>query len=190
MQRVVMVGLAAVVASACSSDSARTPAQPDGIAVPLRVESAQHADTPHNHSVHLSGDQEVFTPATPDAPTPADTLAQGQAILHISKDGQSFDYKLIASNIENITQAHIHSAPPGANGDVVAWLYPSGPPPELLPGRHNGVLSQGTLTDADLVGPLAGATLGDLVQLLADGGAYVNVHTSQFPGGEIRGQIR
>jgi len=142
------------------------------------VSASEHQ---RNFRTHLGGNQEV--PAV-------ETRAQGQATFQLAKSGTELHFKLIASNIENITQAHIHSAPPGANGDVVAWLYPSGPPPELLPGRHNGVLSQGTLTDADLVGPLAGATLGDLVQLLADGGAYVNVHTSQFPGGEIRGQIR
>jgi hypothetical protein len=40
------------------------------------------------------------------------------------------------------------------------------------------------------VGQLAGATLADLVEHIVAGNAYVNVHTSQFPAGEIRGQIK
>ena len=38
------------------------------------------------------------------------------------------EYKLIAANIENVLQAHIHMAPAGINGPIVAWLYPSAPP--------------------------------------------------------------
>ena len=38
--------------------------------------------------------------------------------------------------------AHIHLAPtPGANGGIVVWLYPSGPPASLIPGRSDGVLA-------------------------------------------------
>jgi hypothetical protein len=89
----------------------------------------------------------------------------------------------------NVTMAHIHLAPAGANGPVVAWLYPSGPPAQLIPGRFNGVLGAGTLSDANLVGPLAGEPLSALIDAIQSGNAYVNVHTSQYPGGEIRGQI-
>ena len=60
-----------------------------------------------------------------EAPTPADSNAQGQAIIQIARNGDSFDYKLIASNIENVVQAHIHCAPEGVNGPIVVWFYPS-----------------------------------------------------------------
>lgn len=133
-----------------------------------------------NFRTHLAGRNEV---------PPVVTRAQGQAIFHLSPDGLSLSYKLIAANIENITQAHIHLAPAGANGGVVAWLYPSGPPPVPIPGRFDGVLSEGTLTAADLVGSLAGQPLSALIDEMAGGNAYVNVHTTQNPGGEIRGQI-
>jgi hypothetical protein len=136
---------------------------------------------PRNFRAHLNGAQEV---------PPADTRAQGQAIFRLSKDGESLHYKLIVANIENVTMAHIHLAPAGVNGPVVAWLYPAGPPPQLIEGRFNGVLAEGVITAADLVGPLAGADLGDLVDEIVAGNTYVNVHTSQFPGGEVRGQIR
>ena len=83
--------LPAAAAAACS-EPFRTPTQPEVITVPLQVASGQHAGVSHNHRAHLSGDEEVFSGP---APTPADSQAQGQAIIQISKSGDSFDYKLI-----------------------------------------------------------------------------------------------
>lgn len=137
-----------------------------------------------NFRTHLSGSAEV--------PVAVDTRAQGQAIFQLSKDGTEMRYKLIAANIENLYMAHIHLAPAGANGPIVVWLYgtpPAGPDADLIPGRFDGVLAEGTITAADLVGPLAGKTLADLLQAMQDGRTYVNVHTLQYPPGEIRGQI-
>jgi hypothetical protein len=133
-----------------------------------------------NHSIHLTGELEVPI---------RDTKAQGQAIFQLSKDGTSLSYKLITANIENVTQAHIHLGGPDVNGPVVVWLYPSAPPAMLIPGRSDGVLAQGTITSASLVGQLAGMSLADLLAHLNAGTAYVNVHTSQYPPGEIRGNF-
>ena len=141
-----------------------------------------------NWSKHLTGAEEVPARATP---------AQGQVILHVAPDGQSIDYRLIATNIDNVVQAHIHVGPAGANGPIVAFLY------GLVPaggGRQAGVLATGTITAADLVGPLAGQPLSALLTELRSGNAYANVHTNDglgdpntgpgdFPGGEIRAQL-
>jgi hypothetical protein len=136
---------------------------------------------PRNFVAPLSGADEV---------PPVATNARGVAIFHLSPDGTELSYKLIASNVANITQAHIHCcAPAGAIGPVAVWLYPDGPPATLIPGRHDGVLATGTITSADLVGPLAGQTLADLVGHITAGNAYVNVHTLANPPGEIRGQL-
>jgi hypothetical protein len=131
-----------------------------------------------------------------------DTNAQGQAIFTISDDGSSVDYTVIASNINNVFMSHIHLGPPTDNGPVVVWLYPSTAPAPgpLGAGRHDGVLAEGTFTAANLVGPLAGHPLSDLIAAIQAGNAYVNVHTNDgvdgintgpgdFPGGEIRGQL-
>jgi hypothetical protein len=135
-----------------------------------------------NFRTHLSGDEEV--PAV-------DTRAQGQAIFQLSPDGSELDYKLIVANIEDVRMAHIHTAPAGQNGPVVVWLFPAdGPPGELIPGRSDGVLAEGTITADDLVGPLGGNPLQSLVEMIEAGNTYVNVHTTDNPGGEIRGQIR
>jgi CHRD domain len=218
MRRVVLFAMAVVIASACSSESKRSPAQPESISLPLRVTTAQHAGEAHNQSVHLSGDQEVFTPATPGGPTPADSRAQGQAIIQIVRDGDSFSYKLIVSNIENVVQAHIHCAPAGVNGPIVVWFYPSKTATAALTeatGRHDGVLIEDTIEPAHVrtftantannaACPLAspGApTFAEVLEKIRSGNAYVNVHTNDgvapvntgpgdFPGGEVRGQFK
>lgn len=130
-----------------------------------------------NFTAHLSGDQEV--PAR-------NTLAQGQAIFQLSKDGTELSYKLIVANLENVTASHIHIAPAGSNGGVVAFLYSSG----LITGTTNGVLAEGVITDANLINSFAGKTIADLITEINAGNAYVNVHTTLYPGGEIRGQIK
>ncbi len=140
---------------------------------------AAFADSP-SFSAHLAGRNEV--PAV-------DTLAQGQAHFKLSEDGTQLEYKLIAANIENILQSHIHVGPAGENGPVVAFLYPDAPPAVLIAGRFDGVLAKGSITADDLSGPLAGMTLVDLLAEMEAGNTYVNLHTIQFPGGEIRGQI-
>jgi CHRD domain-containing protein len=147
-----------------------------------------------NFSVHLTGDFEVPV---------RDTQAQGQATFKLGKDGESLDYKLNVANIENVIMAHIHRGDPTVAGPIVVWLYPStapGPPAAAGGGRISGRIVSGTITSDDLVGPLAGGELSDLVELLQTGQAYVNVHTDDgvappnsgagdFPGGEIRGNF-
>lgn len=136
-----------------------------------------------NFTAHLTGDQEV---------PPRETLATGQATFQLSKDGTELSYKLIVANLDNLHMAHIHIAPAGSNGGVVVWLYPSAPPMMLIPGTTNGILAQGVITQANMVGtgPNLGLTFEGLIEKIKEGNAYVNVHTSQFGGGEIRGQIK
>ncbi len=137
---------------------------------------------PINYRTHLSGDEEV--------PEPVDTRAQGQVKFQLSPDGTELYYKLIVSNIENVMMAHIHMAFAGENGPVIAWLYPSPTATmgELIPGRFSGVLVEGTITDDDVI--FIDGGLEALIERFDIDKAYVNVHTQQNPGGEIRGQIR
>lgn len=133
-----------------------------------------------NMTTPLSGANEV--PAV-------DTNAHGVAIIKLGNDGE-LTYKLNVANIEDVFMAHIHVGGVGENGPIVTWLYPEdGPPPQPIPGRFQGTLATGTITDADLVGPLADGTVEDLLDEIRAGNAYVNVHTDANQGGEIRGQI-
>jgi hypothetical protein len=146
-----------------------------------------------NWSEHPTGAEEVPV---------RDTQAQGQATFHLSKDGLSLDYRLTVANIDNAFMAHIHTAAPGVNGPIVVWLAPSTAPTPgpVGGGAVNGVFGEGTITAANLVGPLAGQPLSALVELMRTNMAYVNVHTNDgvdpintgpgdFPGGEIRADI-
>jgi hypothetical protein len=133
-----------------------------------------------NFRAHLSGDQEV---------PPNESFAQGEAIFQLSKDGTELSYKLIVANLEDLHMAHIHLAPAGSSGGVVVWLYPSAPPAVMLPGTTNGILAEGVIKAANLRGALINKPFSALIDAMSAGNAYVNVHTSAFAGGEIRGQI-
>lgn len=132
-----------------------------------------------NYTAHLS------------APEGIESQGQGQAIFHFSKDGTELYYKITIANLENITMAHIHlrKNEQTPNGPPVLWLIPDAPPPLSSPVSTNGVLVEGTVNDSDLVGSLAGMSLLELKDKIREGLTYVNVHTSAFPGGEIRGAI-
>jgi hypothetical protein len=128
---------------------------------------------PTTFTAQLTGDEEV---------PPSGSDATGSAAFTL--DGDSMQYTLNVTNIYNVTAAHIHVAPVGVNGPVVVPLFSGN-----ATGLVDGVLAEGTITADDLAGPLAGMTMDDLVAEIDSGNTYVNVHTSAFPGGEIRGQI-
>jgi hypothetical protein len=139
------------------------------------------AATPPTFTAQLTGAQEV---------PPVKTAATGQAVFKLSPDGKFIHYQLKVDKLSNITMAHIHLGQPGKNGAVVVWLYPaSGPPPALKPGTLTGTLAEGKITPKNLTGPFKGKPLATLIKVMENGGAYVNVHTTKAPEGEIRGQI-
>jgi hypothetical protein len=85
---------------------------------------------------------------------------------------------------------HIHLGAAGTNGPVVAFLFNFAPLNASAGVTQNGIVAEGTLTAASLVGPMAGQPLHVLLEALRTGGAYVNVHTVSFPAGGVRGQIK
>ena len=123
-------------------------------------------------SASLSGGEEV--PAN-------DSDAAGETIFHVSKDGTSVSYKLIVANLDNVIQSHIHCGEAGVNGPVRVFLFG----PVTPEGTSNGILAQGSFDPAGITCPDG----TPLLEAMRAGDTYVNVHTSQFPGGEIRGQI-
>lgn len=118
--------------------------------------------------------------------------SQSEARAQFELEDGVIKYKLrMRKPIEDAFMAHIHVGPTGANGPICVWLF--GQPPAASNPRidfdKNDTVARGEIDASDLVGPLAGKTLEDLVALLNSGGAYVNLHTAAFPGGELRAQV-
>jgi hypothetical protein len=180
-QTVALGGVALLLLSGCAE---RDPMSPNS---DVSGALARAADV--SAAAMQAAPQRNFVAVLSSADAGSDRKGRGVAKFQLSADGGEMAYRLNVANIENLLMAHIHLAPVGENGPVAVWLYPDGPPPQLIEGRFNGVLATGTITDADLVGPLAGMTVADLVQQLEAEMGYVNVHTTQYPPGEIRGQI-
>jgi hypothetical protein len=120
--------------------------------------------------------------------SPVQTNASGFADLDVEmEDGQRVvDYHLYVSNIEMVTQAHIHQGNSSENGPIIVPLFNASTTPT---GPVTGQLAEGQITPANFVGPLQGMQLDDLISLMQNGSAYVNVHTEQNPQGEIRGTV-
>lgn len=178
MLRSLRVTLAILGSAGLASCSSRD-AAPTDVAQVVRIPVyAERSD-----ATHLDG-------ATA-RPVAIDTKAVGEFVMKIADDSTSVDYKLIASNIQDVTQAHIHlrANAGAASGGIVVWLYPAAPPSQLIPGRSSGILAQGTFTAANLTGALANQTLSALFAKMNDGLTYVNVHTTAHPPGEISGDI-
>jgi hypothetical protein len=155
---------------------------------PVGASGATQAGSGTSYTAQLSGGEEVPARNTP---------ASGQATFQVSADGTSMTYSVTVSNITNVIAGHIHIAPKGSNGDIVLPLVPMASPGG---GPKSGVIGQGTVTAEQLIGPMTGKSLLDLVAQMDAGNAYVNIHTASgaspatqmagdIPPGEIRGQI-
>lgn len=154
------------------------------VGAPLSAQAASKVFT-----ARLTGTEEV--PAR-------DTKATGQAHFTINESATQVEFRVTVANIENVVGAHIYMGAPGETGTLVATLY--GP---VSPGggKKTGVLASGTITEANLVGSLAGRPISELISAMKAGNTYVNVLTDDgqgpsdqkpgdFSSGEIRGQIR
>ncbi|WP_435177701.1 CHRD domain-containing protein [Halorussus sp. AFM4] len=115
---------------------------------------------------------------------PVETDAFGFAGFAVAADRSSIDYWLAVADIESVEESHVHKGPPDLNGNVVAYLFG----PAERPVSGTGLLASGTLTDEDMIWPLTGVR--DMVAQMRAENVYVNVHTTDHPEGEIRGQIR
>jgi CHRD domain len=141
-----------------------------------------------NFVATLSGDQEV--PAR-------DTQARGVATFKLREDGTALEFKLNVANLDNVFAAHIHCGAVGVNGPVGVTLFMGAP----AGGVVNGTLAEGAITAPDAGNGCGWADLAAVLAAMASGATYVNVHTNDgvaptdtgpgdFPGGEIRGQVR
>ena len=145
------------------------------------------------------------------------TQANAEFHARISRDETQITYEETYRDLEGlVTQSHIHFGQMGVNGSIEVWLcgnpdrLPAPPPttvppiqtcPDPPPGGSATIT--GTITAASVTGqpagtgPVPGAgTQGiqpgefdELIRALKAGKTYVNVHSTKFPGGEMRSQI-
>jgi CHRD domain-containing protein len=89
--------------------------------------------------------------------------------------------------------SHIHFGNRYDSGGISAFLCGGGSKPPCPPGTTTEATVTGTITPADVIGPVSQGILpgqfDKLVGAIRSGVTYVNVHTPMFPAGEIRGQI-
>lgn len=135
-----------------------------------------------------------------ELPEPIASKAEGEIKLVVSADGKSISYRLTVKDIRNPAGADIHLGPDSANGPLVVKLFPASGASGKK-GDFSGVLAEGSFTAADLIGPLKGAPLSDLIDEIRAGNTYTNIHTNDgaepvnsgpgdYARGEIRGQIK
>ena len=195
MCRCAAVFVAAALVLGCAD--APEPTAPLTVSIYADAASVSANSNGGNLGTPLSAEEEVMPAGVVN-----NSNAVGNAVFQLNPDGTELSYKLIVANIDNAFMAHIHRAPAGVNGGIVVWLYPSTAvaPGPVGGGRLQGVIAEGTITAANLVGSLAGQPLSALIALIENGEAYVNVHTNDgvaptntgpgdFPGGEVRGQV-
>ena len=129
-------------------------------------------------SASLSGKDEV---------PPTESNSTGTAKFQVDENSSQVSYWVNVTGIKKINQAHIHNGTEGQNGDIVVTLTKS----KSAKGNDSppNIGFSGNITKDDLQGPLKDKELTDLVSLMSDGNAYVNVHTDKYPDGAIRGQI-
>jgi hypothetical protein len=124
------------------------------------------------------------------------TTGSGQFRAQINDRTQEISYRLSYTALEGtVTQAHIHVGGKAQSGGISVFLCtnvgngPAGT--QACPAAPATVT--GTLRPADVIGPVGqGITAGQFSELVAAiraGATYVNVHSSLYPGGEIRAQL-
>jgi hypothetical protein len=119
---------------------------------------------------------------------PVISNATGVAYFQLDmEDNDKIKYSLIATDLHSVKAAHIHNGKEGEkNGPIIVALYKPFRPPVLF-GRILSV--HDIITSDNLQGRLAGKQLSDLVNVMNNGTTYVDIHSQEYPNGEIRGQI-
>lgn len=125
------------------------------------------------------------------------TQASGQFRATINQADTELAYDLEFSGLSApVTQSHVHLGQVGVSGGVMFFLCgtatspgPAGTPTCPPSGKVSGVV-----TAANVIGPagqgISAGQFADVLRAIRAGFSYANVHSTKFPAGEIRGQIK
>lgn len=125
---------------------------------------------------------------------PTDSTAHGAVTFAYNHHTFNYDMELVITGVAledlldtgpNGTPVHIYKAPRGETGDIV-----------LDPGYYGDFVQEGdklrlSLSTIRLGGQQGGfsSSIFDNEQALYDGNLYIQLYTTQYPDGEIRGQL-
>lgn len=131
------------------------------------------------------------------------TTGNGTFQARIDRNGQQISYRLSYADLEaGVTQAHIHFGQRAVNGAIVAFLCSNLPNPPAgtpacppAPGTVEGTIEPADVRDTTTATPPVGGqgieagAFDELVDAIKAGVTYANVHSTKWPGGEIRAQL-
>ena len=131
-----------------------------------------------------------------EVPLALSTTGHGEFRAKISDKTQEIAYELSYADLQGtVTQAHIHLGSKNQAGGISVFLCTNlgnGPAGTQACPAAPATIS-GIIRPADVIGPAGqGITAGqfdELLQAIRAGATYVNVHSTLYPGGEIRSQI-
>jgi len=125
------------------------------------------------------------------------STGSGSFRAKIDRQARAIHWELSYGDLEgNVLQAHIHLGQHSANGGIGVFLCTNlGNGPAGTPTCAAGSATlNGVIDSSNVIGPagqgLSAGEFDELVAAMRRGVTYVNVHSSLFPGGEIRGQIQ
>jgi hypothetical protein len=130
---------------------------------------------------------------------PVSSVATGSFEAEIDDEAREIHFTLSYSGLEgDVRQAHIHFGQRSVNGGISIWLCETAANPRPVgspdvPDCPQSGTVEFTVGANHVVGPagqgIAAGEFEEIVAAIRAGRAYANVHSSKFPGGEVRGQI-
>ena len=146
----------------------------------------------------LTGYEETAPLTTPPTSGGAvSTTGHGTFTARISNDETEIQWELSYADLEGaVQQAHIHFAQRGITGPISVFLCtnlgngPAGTQPcPAAPATIHGTITAADVTNGANERGISAGELDELIAAIRAGTTYVNVHSTRWPGGEIRSQI-
>jgi len=143
----------------------------------------------------LTGYEETASPGS--AGGAVSTTGNGTFTARISNDESRIDWELSYSDLEGaVQQAHIHFGQKSVTGPISVFLCtnlgngPAGTQPcPAPPATISGTITAADVTNLANERGISAGELDELIRAVRAGATYVNVHSTRWPGGEIRSQI-
>ena len=124
---------------------------------------------------------------------PVKTKTSGVAEFEVDDGRSEIEFELEIEDGERVLAGpgeHIHCGSEFENGPIAAFLTADSREDDNNFGYNGDVEIEATLDDTNVEVTDCGRNIRELVQSMIDGNTYVNIHSSEFPGGVIRGQIK